>query len=67
MALLPGSAAIGAGDPATCPPIDQRGVRRVGRCDTGAYQLVVPATGPYQPIQRGGRLLPHVTFPRGPR
>ncbi len=45
-ALLPGSAAINAGDPAGCTdhqgnPLntDQRGFPRFGRCDIGAYEL----------------------------
>jgi CSLREA domain-containing protein len=39
-ALLPGSAAIDAGDPNTCQPIDQRGVARPQGpvCDIGAYE-----------------------------
>jgi hypothetical protein len=36
--LLPNSAAIDAGDPASCPSQDQRGVSRVGPCDVGAYE-----------------------------
>jgi uncharacterized repeat protein (TIGR01451 family) len=46
MALLSGSAAINAGDPAGCTddqdnPLstDQRGFPRFGRCDIGAYEL----------------------------
>jgi uncharacterized repeat protein (TIGR01451 family) len=45
-ALLPGSPAIDAGDPAGCTDhlgglllIDQRGMPRSGRCDMGAYEL----------------------------
>ncbi len=39
-ALLPGSAAIDAGDPATCLPADQRGEPRADlRCDIGAFEL----------------------------
>ncbi len=34
--LLPGSPAIGGGR--ACPPTDQRGRPRVGRCDLGAFQ-----------------------------
>ena len=38
--LLPGSQAIGAGNSATCPATDQRGVARpTGACDSGAYQF----------------------------
>jgi hypothetical protein len=36
LALLPSSPAIGAG--ANCPEVDQRGQKRIGRCDVGAYQ-----------------------------
>ena len=38
--LLPGTPAIGAGDPAACPATDQRGVARPqgGGCDIGAYE-----------------------------
>ncbi|HJZ48490.1 MAG TPA: choice-of-anchor Q domain-containing protein, partial [Roseiflexaceae bacterium] len=45
-ALLVGSPAIDAGNPApvgdgggACPPNDQRGFGRVGRCDIGAYEF----------------------------
>jgi CSLREA domain-containing protein len=42
-ALLPGSPAINAGDPATCKPTDQRGAPRpAGACDIGAFEYVVP-------------------------
>lgn len=45
--LLPGSLAIDAGDPATCPPTDQRGVLRpidgdgdgAALCDIGAFEV----------------------------
>jgi uncharacterized repeat protein (TIGR01451 family) len=44
-ALLPGSPAINAGNPAGCTnnsgaplPFDQRGYLRIGRCDIGAYE-----------------------------
>jgi hypothetical protein len=53
MALPAGSAAIDAGDPALCPPTDQRGVARpVGNgCDIGAFEFAPtppqkPATPP---------------------
>ncbi|MBN1993696.1 MAG: choice-of-anchor D domain-containing protein [Anaerolineae bacterium] len=43
-ALLPGSPAIDAANPASCLATDQRGVARPqpagGRCDIGAYELV---------------------------
>jgi Bacterial Ig-like domain (group 3) len=40
IALQPGSWAVGAGNSATCPATDQRGVARpVGACDSGAYQF----------------------------
>lgn len=38
-ALLPGSAAIDAGDPAYCASFDQRGAQRTGRCDAGAFEF----------------------------
>jgi CSLREA domain-containing protein len=43
-ALLPGSPALDAGDPASCPLTDQRGVLRPQgpRCDTGAFELEQP-------------------------
>jgi hypothetical protein len=56
-ALLRGSSAIEAADPANCPATDQRGITRPQetRCDIGAYELVVlnnaqptaDAGGPY--------------------
>jgi len=41
MALLPGSAAIDAGDDTVCPGTDQRGVTRPqgAHCDIGAYEM----------------------------
>jgi hypothetical protein len=41
LALLFGSPAIGAGDPAACPPTDQRGVARPmgSGCDIGAFEF----------------------------
>jgi hypothetical protein len=41
MALLAGSPAIGAGDPALALSLDQRGVRRVGAVDIGATAYYV--------------------------
>ncbi len=42
---LAGSPAIDAGDPATCPTSDQRGVARpqAGGCDVGAVEVAPPA------------------------
>jgi hypothetical protein len=37
--LIPGSPAIDAGNPATCPSVDQRGFARQGTCDIGAYEF----------------------------
>lgn len=37
-ALIPGSPAIDAGDPATCPADDQRYASRIGPCDIGAFE-----------------------------
>lgn len=43
LALLAGSPAIDTGDPAACPPTDQRGVpRQPGGCDIGAFEFVPP-------------------------
>ena len=41
MALVPASPAVNAGDAASCPPTDQRGVSRpqLGGCDIGAFEL----------------------------
>jgi len=44
-ALTPGSPAIGAGDPSSCPAEDQRHLIRQGGCDLGAYQLDAVASG----------------------
>jgi hypothetical protein len=43
--LLPGSAAIDAGDNTNCPATDQRGVTRPqgAGCDAGAYEVELPA------------------------
>jgi hypothetical protein len=38
-ALQAGSPALDAGNPATCPSLDQRGYLRLGQCDIGAYEL----------------------------
>jgi hypothetical protein len=40
LALLDGSPALGAGDPAWCPPTDQRGFARGSPCDAGAVEAV---------------------------
>lgn len=47
-ALLAGSPAIDAGDPATCPATDQRGVERPQgqACDIGAYEAETVAEEP---------------------
>jgi predicted outer membrane repeat protein len=37
-ALQGNSVAVNAGNPAACPPTDQRGVARAGVCDIGAYE-----------------------------
>ena len=39
-ALLPGSVAIDAANPAVCPATDQRGVARDAACDVGAFEFV---------------------------
>jgi hypothetical protein len=44
--LLPGSAAIDAGNDAFCPPTDQLDQPRVGRCDIGAIEF--PGEGNHQ-------------------
>jgi predicted outer membrane repeat protein len=46
MALLPGSAAIDAGDDAVCPITDQRGIVRPygAHCDIGAYEAEIAAS-----------------------
>ena len=41
-ALMVGSPAINAGNPATCLSTDQRGTARVGTCDIGAYEYNTP-------------------------
>jgi predicted outer membrane repeat protein len=43
VSLLPGSPAVNAGDNASCPPTDQRGIHRpqLTTCDMGAYELVL--------------------------
>jgi CSLREA domain-containing protein len=42
--LLAGTPPLDAGDPATCPPADQRGVARPqgAACDVGAYEATAP-------------------------
>ena len=45
-ALQPGSAAINAGNAATCPITDQRGFTRVGVCDIGAIEFGGVASAP---------------------
>jgi beta-glucanase (GH16 family) len=41
-ALLAGSPAIDAADPAVCPVTDQRGITRDAACDVGAYEYIAP-------------------------
>ena len=41
--LLPDSQAIDAGNDAACPPADQLGQPRVGRCDIGAIEFQPPS------------------------
>jgi beta-glucanase (GH16 family) len=38
--LQPGSPAIDAANPASCPPTDQRGVARDAACDAGSFEFV---------------------------
>ncbi len=38
--LLPGSPAIGKGNNATCPALDQRGNARIGSCEIGAVEYL---------------------------
>jgi hypothetical protein len=40
--LMPGSPAIGSGNDLQCPPLDQSGNARGGRCDVGASARVAP-------------------------
>jgi hypothetical protein len=40
-ALLAGSPALDAGDPADCPAADERGFTRSGDCDLGAYEATL--------------------------
>jgi CSLREA domain-containing protein len=60
-ALLPGSPALGAGDPAFVPPpsVDQRGQPRVfgGRIDIGAVEDQTPPPPPQGPIIQGQHFL----------
>jgi CSLREA domain-containing protein len=53
-ALLTGSPAIDAGNPATCPTFDQRRYVRSGTCDIGAYEFngvpFVPTDFVYLPL-----------------
>jgi hypothetical protein len=54
-ALLAGSPAIGAANPAGCAGTDQRGVARPqeGTCDAGAFELVPTQAPPSQPPPPG--------------
>ena len=62
MALLPGSPAIGAADPTTCGPTDQRGfvIAHDGDghgCDIGAYEVFLPPKLKAAPTISGTRNL----------
>jgi len=59
MALLPGSAAIDAGDDAVCPATDQRGVTRPqgAHCDIGAYEAEITAGNTAPTANPGGPYL----------
>lgn len=61
VALRPGSPAVNAADPATCPPVDQRGYARGanGGCDIGAFERA--ALPPAPPILDGLILFGRVT------
>ena len=50
--LLATSQAIGGGDASTCPPTDQPGRPRPGRCDIGAVEFV-PVADPLDDFVRG--------------
>jgi CSLREA domain-containing protein len=61
MGLAATSPAINAGDPAACPPLDQRGVGRLGACDIGAFEyfppaVILPAPDKTKPRLRVARL-----------
>ncbi len=53
-ALLAGSIAIDAGIGDKCPPADQRGMPRVGRCDIGAFEFV-PASNSFRSLTAPAR------------
>lgn len=53
-ALLAGSIAIDAGIEDKCPPADQRGMPRVGRCDIGAFEFV-PAGNSFRSLTTPAR------------
>ena len=57
-ALLAGSPAIGAGNPATCTDADQRGFTRVATCDIGAYEFIPPPSAPPAQPQPSPQELP---------
>jgi hypothetical protein len=59
MALLPGSAAIDAGDDAVCPATDQRSVTRPqgAHCDIGAYEAEITAGNTAPTANPGGPYL----------
>jgi hypothetical protein len=65
-ALLSGSPAIDAGNPATCLPMDQRGVSRPqgATCDIGAYEYTTPGVAASFGIVNGSnqRAAPNTAF-----
>jgi hypothetical protein len=60
--LLSDSPAIDAGNPATCPPADQRGVARVGICDLGAYEYTIPGVAVSLSVAGGDNQTAATTF-----
>ncbi len=54
-AVLTGSAAINAGNPAACPTTDQRGYSRQGTCDIGAFEFGGAAPAPGSSPRIGAR------------
>ena len=62
-ALQAGSPAIDAGNQATCPPVDQRGVARDSKCDIGAYEYEAPRQPPGNPPPTGNQPAPSQASP----